>query len=117
VDPQEAEKLLALDEQALYEMLVPASQQVFSKEGMVAKGRSIFASRLAAARGAVCRQYTERGANVRNSIDLTVLVGAALLAAPAMDGIPILPMAALIVKIGLEEVCRKDGASASSPAD
>jgi hypothetical protein len=49
--------------------------------------------------------YKKKGANVKNGIDLTVLVGSALLGSPAMASIPILPMAALIVKMGLEELC------------
>jgi hypothetical protein len=106
----EAEQYLALDPSELYTLMVPErvrEEEVFSREGLVARGKAAFATALREGRTTVCAQYGTRGASVRNAIDLVVLVAGALVAVPALAGIPALPMAALIVKIGLEELCRE----------
>ena len=105
----DAEKVVSLDEDEPYTLLVPASDlHAYSRGGLIVRGNAIFKARVAEVRSIVCRQYHQRGANLKNAIDLTVLIGTALLAAPAMAGVPALPMAALLVKIGLEELCRDE---------
>ncbi|HXO22730.1 MAG TPA: hypothetical protein VOA87_22645 [Thermoanaerobaculia bacterium] len=107
-DREEVKSFLDLGEQELYGLLVPerARQQLNSPGALMARGKNIFLSRASEVRSIVCRQYKQRGTSMKNTIDLTVLVATALLASPAMLGIPVLPMAALLVKIGLEEFCR-----------
>src|SRR5579863_6976520 len=109
--PGEAEKYLEMNEQELYSLLVPAQvreEQAFSKDALVLRGRTIFAACLRDTRKIVCEQYRARGEALKNSLDLVVLVAAGLAVTPTMVGIPILPMAALLVKIGLSEVCRDE---------
>jgi hypothetical protein len=107
VSREEAKRLLELGDDELYPLLVPeqARGQVYSKDGLLARGRSIFVARVNDVRTVVCGQYSRRGSTVKNSIDLTVLLATAILSAPTLLGIPALPMAALLVKIGLEEFC------------
>jgi hypothetical protein len=110
------QQYLTMDDRELYALLVPAEvreQQAFSKDGLWQRGRVIFSGRLQAVRRIVCQQYQQRGSTVKNSLDLAVLIGTALAASPTMLGIPVLPMTALLVKIGLEEVCRGESPAAA----
>ncbi len=103
-----ASQYLAYNEEDLYAMLVPEHlrRQAYSKEGLIARGHEIFVSKIKQLQSLICKQYTGRGDTIKSSIDLTLIVATAIVGAPAMLGIPVLPVAALIVKIGLEEICK-----------
>jgi hypothetical protein len=103
IDKAEIASYLELDEDELFSLMVPENirQQGYSKKGIVARGKSIFAMRLKAAREVVCGNYNKLDDKSKHSIDLVVLVANTLLALE----MPALPMAVLIVKIGLDKLC------------
>jgi hypothetical protein len=107
VDQQALQSLLDRPTDDLYSLLVPESARrgAYSEGGLVARGRTIFVRALKVVRATVCLEYTRRGPTVKNTVDIAGLVAGALLAAPIVANIPLLPLAALITKIGLEEVC------------
>jgi hypothetical protein len=99
---------LELELDDLYGMLVPSDEEdlLFSRGGLVAAGKSIVRTRMTAIRRAVCPQ---RAAN-QDSLDLGVLIAGALSAAPMLAGVPVLPLTALLLKIGLDSLCDDDHA-------
>lgn len=108
ISRQEAETYLNMDESALFSLLVPETvrnQDVFTAEGLIARGRQIFTSKLKDAQQSVCTAYLSRKETVKGATELTILVAGALLSVSHL-GVPIVPMAVLIVRIGLEELCR-----------
>ena len=103
IDKAEIASYMELNEDELYSLMVPENvrQQGYSKKGIVARGKSIFAMRLKEAREAVCAKYNKLDDKSKHSIDLAVIVANVLLRLQ----MPALPMAVLIVKIGLDELC------------
>jgi len=105
---EEATKYFNMDEAELYALLVPehVRQTLFTKDGVVLRGREIFYTTFAKVRETICRQYATAPQITSHAIDLVVIISDALASSPNLVGIPVLPMAALIVKIGLEELCK-----------
>jgi hypothetical protein len=92
----------------LYGMLVPQGDEepLFSRGGLVAAGKSIVQARAAAIRRAVCPQRTAS----LGSLDLGVLIAGALAIDPTLGPLPVLPLTALVLKIGLDSFCDDDHA-------
>jgi hypothetical protein len=106
-DETQAMQYLQRDSQYLYEQLVPEhlrAGSLYSREGLAARGKQIFTTVLAETKPTICSEYALRKDTVRNSVDLMTLVGSVLLVAHV--AVPIMPMAALVVKIGMDELCR-----------
>ncbi len=102
----EAERLLAMSENQLLELLVPEDEDVaFSEEGKAAKGRQIFNDVSNKVKNTVCTTYHQRKISINNSVDLTVLIAGSLSGAVFLGPLPILPVAALLVKMGLDLYC------------
>jgi hypothetical protein len=107
---QQLEELLTLDQDELLIKLVPEhtrAQQAYSRGGLVTRGRDIFHRVSDDVRGAICRQYNQRTGTTKNLVDLAVIIVPALVSVPHLS-VPVLPLAALLVKTGLEELCRED---------
>jgi hypothetical protein len=92
----------------LYGMLVPTDEKdlLFSRGGLVASGKSIVRARVTAIRKAVCPQ---QAAN-QDSLDLGVLIASALAADPMLGRLPVLPLTAVLLKIGIDSFCGDDHA-------
>lgn len=100
---------LAKGEEDLFILLVPEieKEQLYSRNGIVARGKVIFRTTFEKVKGNVCGAYHERPSTIDGSIDLVTLVATTLMATGQIISIPILPFATLIVKIGLSELCRE----------
>jgi hypothetical protein len=103
------EELLKLDQDELFIRLVPehARKQAYSRGGLVGRGQNIFFRVSGDVRSAVCQQYNQRTGTAKSIIDLAVMIVPALVSIPHLP-VPALPLAALLVKTGLEELCRED---------
>ncbi|MBX6383880.1 MAG: hypothetical protein IRZ07_13045 [Microbispora sp.] len=106
--PEEAARFAEMTEDELFTQLVPESerQDLFSFDGLVARGKQIFASRISLVRSLICEAYNSRPAVSDHSVDMVVLIATAIAGSPAVLNIPVLAFAALAVKIGLAELCR-----------
>jgi hypothetical protein len=92
----------------LFAMMVPEDEQadgLYSLQGLTDRGREIFNARLDKSRNAICRAYRNSAGNTANSIDLIVLMATALIGSPALAGISVLAFCALVVKMGLDNIC------------
>lgn len=106
---QEAEKYLAMDEDSLFAILVPeAGGQLYSQGGLIAKGKERFRKVFILVRDNVCSVYREHDSTIDNTVDLTILIATAISVTPIVATVPVLPFAALLVKIGLGELCREE---------
>jgi hypothetical protein len=101
---REAERLLGLDEADLYVYLV-AEDSLFETDGKRAKGMHLFRSKLSTLQGLLCLKYVKEKTRIANKVDLAVLIASKLVGAPELFGIPLIPLAVLVVKIGLDELC------------
>lgn len=111
-DPgREAEISLAASQEELFASLVPASEkaELYSFDGIVARGRAIFRSSFLSVRHVVCPIYKEAGMD--DQVQLVTLLVGSLVGQAALGGIPIVPFAALMVKIGLSRLCENWNAS------
>jgi hypothetical protein len=106
---EQAEHLLTVDADDLFEMLVPqdARREFYSKKGKVTRGRGIFRSLFERARKPICKKYADNADAAKNIIDLMMLIGASLSKELHFESAVVFPMAALIVKTGLSELCSK----------
>ena len=97
---------LALPDDELYAAVVPADlrSQMYSKDGLVARGRSIFTDVVRRNRLSLCQVYHRNKESIRDAIDLAVLV--VPLVAAAAPGLPAVAVAALVAKIGLDQLCK-----------
>jgi hypothetical protein len=101
---EEAARYLARSTDDLYTLIPPGPDGGYAKGNPLEAGRIAFEGKLREVRPAVCNAYWSRPGSTNDAIDLTVLVAGVLVSLP-LGGIPVLPMAALIVKIGLRELC------------
>jgi hypothetical protein len=110
ISREEAVKFESLTDEELLVMMVPDSETevMYSFDGLVARGRQIFNARLAAVKNVICDVYRSREASADRSIDLVILLATALIGSPVLAGIPVLAFAALVVKIGLSNLCESD---------
>jgi hypothetical protein len=106
VTRREAERYVNDSMSNLYMMLAPATDASGgTTENPLEAGRDAFEAKLREVKPVVCNAYLSHP-GAESAIDLTVLIASVLLTIP-MGGIPVLPMAAIIVKIGLREICPK----------
>jgi len=105
----QAETLLRMDADDLFIMLVPqqTGQEFYSTEGRIARGRAIFRSLFDQVRDPLCRRYAGSVDATKGLLDLTVLIATTLSTELHFDHAVVFPMAGLIVKIGLAELCKK----------
>jgi hypothetical protein len=107
---------LAADEAELFAMLVPAEEQeqLHSFDGIVARGRMIFRQAFLDTRDTVCPLYRRKAGLTDDEAQLVMLIAGSLLGQAVLGGVPVVPLAALMVKIGLAQLCaeapRADGA-------
>ena len=102
---------LSMGENELFTLLVPAEEQekLYSRDGIIARGKAIFRSVFEQTKGNVCAVYRQRPSTIDNSVDLVTLVATTLMATGQIIIIPVLPFATLLVKIGLAELCKESG--------
>jgi hypothetical protein len=101
---QEAADYLGKSVPELY-ALMPVDQREGTAKGFsLEAGRQVFEAKLEEVKPAVCKAYWGRPVTLTDAIDLTVLVVGVLVTAP-LGAVPLVPMAALIVKIGLRNIC------------
>jgi hypothetical protein len=106
IDTIQGAQFLERDTADLYGMLVPETLRagrLYSREGLAARGRQIFMSVLEDTKESICEQYRKRKETIGDSVQLMALIGGVLLAVHV--AVPIMPMAALVVKIGINELC------------
>jgi hypothetical protein len=101
---QEAAAYLEKSVPELYALMPVAGGENTARGFSLDDGRSVFEARLEEVKPAVCKAYWGRPVTLADAIDLTVLVVGVLVTIP-MGGVPVVPMAALIVKIGLRNIC------------
>jgi hypothetical protein len=105
---RDAAAMLARTDDELYAELVPRAEVesiAFSFDGRVARGRELFRSIWQDVRGGVCGYYHRHEKTVGNKVDVVALIATPLLGNPAVSGISVVAFAALIVKIGVAELC------------
>jgi hypothetical protein len=102
------EHLLTLSEDDLYALLVSKTNHTdfYSRDSIVSRGKALCVSYVKRCRTVVCESYRNNGTQISNKIDLACLIGEAIASVPDLAHVPTLPLAALIVKIGLENICR-----------
>jgi hypothetical protein len=107
VSPGEVETLLQASESDLFAALVPEAekQELHSFDGVVARGRIIFRGAFLDVQDTVCGFRAGQGDTMNTQIDLVAMVATAIVGKVSLAGIPAVPMAALIVKIGLGKLC------------
>jgi hypothetical protein len=101
----EASHYLSMEEDDLLAALVPDDQRLFGPGAIVSRGRQIFVAAFERVKDKVCPVYQQHAGMVEGSLELTVLLVPVLVSTPALDPIPVLPFAALLVKMGLGELC------------
>jgi hypothetical protein len=107
VSPGEVEILLKTSEDDLFAALVPEAekQELHSFDGVVARGRIIFRGAFLDVQDTVCAFRAKQGDTMNNQIDVVTMVATAIVGQVSLAGIPAVPMAALMVKIGLGKLC------------
>lgn len=102
---------LALPDDDLFATIVPAelASQMYSRDGLAARGRAIFADVLRRNRSTLCQTYHRNKDSIRDAIDLAVLV--LPLTAVVAPGLPAIGVAALVAKIGLDQLCKNEPAT------
>jgi hypothetical protein len=88
----------------LYALMPVEHAEGTAKGFTLEAGMRVFEAKLEEVKAAVCQAYWGRPVTLTDALDLTVLVVGVLIAAP-LGVIPVVPMAALIVKIGLRNIC------------
>lgn len=109
ISAEDAARYEGMSQADLLVMMVPEDEQadgLYSLQGLVERGREIFNARLGRSRKAVCEAYRGIAGNTGNSVDLIVLLATALVGSPALAGIPLLAFCALVIKMGLEDLCQ-----------
>jgi hypothetical protein len=105
-----AQRYLALDEDDLYALLAtPQGEQpdLFSREGRIAKGKRVFVAQLGKLRNDICGSYRAHSQRVDTALDIVAIVTPVLLAATSLSKELVYPLAALITKLGIDEICRE----------
>lgn len=107
----EVEISLATSQDELFASLVPVSEraELYSLDGLVARGRVIFRSAFLSVQQIVCPIY--KTTDMDDEVQLATLLVASLAGQAALGGIPVVPFAALTVKIGLSRLCESWTAS------
>lgn len=108
VTGERARTYLAMDEDDLFGALVPDTErdaQMYSLQGMTARGKQIFRAVFPKAKAVVCDAYRAHRDSEGTTVDLVVLLATSLAGSPILVGVPALPFAALVVRIGLAELC------------
>jgi hypothetical protein len=108
ITADQATAILATSEEELFGLLVPEAEkrELHSFDGVVARGRIIFRGAFLNVRDQVCALRNPEGENFSNEVDLLALIATAIVGQISLAGIPVVPMAALILKIGLEKLCK-----------
>ncbi len=102
VTAEDVRGYLGRDLDDLYALLVPSEdKELYSRGGLIARGQSILRARAEAIRRVACPQ---RAANL-DTVDLGVLIATSLAADPALGRLPALPLAAILLKVGLDSFC------------
>lgn len=103
---QELDRLFALPEKELYGLLVPECS-AFNEQGRINAGKEVLQRILSQCREKVCMTYRANKSAVRDSADLAKLLTDSLQVGIAIAGlkVPVIPVAVLLVKIGLEKLC------------
>jgi len=96
---------LSTSQDELFASLVPASEraELYSFDGLVARGRAIFRGTFLSVQQIVCPIYKK--SDMDDEVQLVTLLVASLAGQAALGGIPVVPFAALMVKIGLSRLC------------
>lgn len=108
ITAEEAARYVQMADADLFTLLVPESERedLFSFEGLVARGKQIFTARLTMVKSQICEIYNARSAVTDDSVEMVILIATAIAGSPEVLNIPVLPFAALAVKIGLGQLCR-----------
>lgn len=103
---QEIDRLLALPEIELYWLMAPDGA-AFNEQGRLNAGKEALQRILSQCREAVCTTYRANKSAVRDSADMVKLLTDSLQVGIVMAGlkVPVIPVAVLLVKIGLEKLC------------
>jgi|SRR5208282_6228936 len=107
---EQARHYIAMEEAELYASLVPEADRdaaAFAPGGLVARGKELFGSIWRDISGAVCGYYRQHEKTVSTQVDLAVLLATPLLGNPVVAGVSAMALAALIVKIGVGELCAR----------
>jgi hypothetical protein len=107
IDMDEVITSLSTSEDDLFARLVPAAEQdeLYSFDGLVARGREIFKATFRRVQDTVCPIYRMQEATLGDEVQLVALIAGSIVGQLALAGIPAVPMAALAVKIGLSRLC------------
>jgi len=106
VDGQQVARLITLEEDDLYGMLVPDGA-AFNQAGRIAAGKEALQRLVNAGRAQVCAAYRANRESVKDAGDLVKVVTESLQVVIAIAGlkVPVIPAAVLLVKLGLDKLC------------
>ena len=99
---------LEMDESSLFALLAPnrpGQHTLYSREGRAVQGKAVFRTTLEKVRAEICGKLRNDASRLQDRTELTVLIAATL--EQLSPGTSAFPIAALIVKIGFDELCRE----------
>ncbi len=98
-----------LDIDELFSLIVPVeiSKDLYTRGGLIEKGKQIFKSKIAAIRDSLCPKYRELTQRAENKYELAALIFTALANNPSLLDVPLVPLVTLIIKVGLDEICNE----------
>jgi hypothetical protein len=107
---EQAEHFLGLDDTELYTLLIPSesNKEFYSRGGKIARGKEMFRSLFGTVRATLCAEYGAHKDSSKNIVDLMVLIAGTLSKALHSEETAVFALSALIVKIGLAELCKPD---------
>ena len=110
-DQNDVEKYLIMNEDELYALLVPdhlrRSEHLYSRSGLIARGKEIFNYKLKYIQETICKNYNSYKDMKNDIVALVTLLANAFSNEPQFAGIPVIPIAVLITKIGLDKICKE----------
>ncbi|MDR3635972.1 MAG: hypothetical protein P4L84_19375 [Isosphaeraceae bacterium] len=108
-DQAEAERFLAMDDQDLYAILAGTGvdqPSLYSKEGLVTKGKRLFSTQINRFKAKICEAYNAHSKRVDTAFDAMLIVVNVLVTSGTLQKETIYPLAALAAKLGIDELCQ-----------
>lgn len=102
---EEIKSYLQKSEHDLYVELVPSHlrEEMYDEQGLELRGKKIFKQTLGKVRSSICPSYKAQQERITNSAELVALLADLLVG--IVSNVPVLTIATLIVKIGIDEIC------------
>jgi hypothetical protein len=104
----EAQQFLDMSEDDLFILLGESTgdSNLYSKDGLLVRGKNIFGEIFQRYRNQICPVYQGQKASVENGVDLVVVIMQTI-SSSTVAGVPILPVIAIAIKLGLDRLCQE----------